>query len=62
MINKASWTNGKSIANGSWEWIWQRNGFQVWMDKPVAFCGERRRNFFLLGEDTPEWGNWKLIR
>ena len=62
MIIKAKWFNGKSIIKGSYEWIWHANGFRINLDKPASYCGERRRSFFLLGEDTPEWNNWKLLR
>lgn len=53
MLRPAKWTNGKTVRNGFYEFYWPGDFFWVWFGNAAA------RKVY---NDTPEWGNWKLIR
>lgn len=49
----AKWTNGRSIRSGTWVYIKHKDKFLITLDSG--------RQFY-TSLDTPEWGNWSLIR
>lgn len=53
-MNEAKWTNGKTILTGRWQYYWPADSFTIQLDR-----GNRT---FSVKNDTPEWGNYKLIK
>lgn len=56
----ATWTNGKRKLTGLWEYIWHSDSFLISLDSRDRITGEQR--VFRVHGDTPEWGNWRLVR
>lgn len=50
---EARWTNGRSIRKGTWVYIKHKDKFLITLDSG--------RQFY-TSLDTPEWGNWRLVR
>ena len=59
MIKKAKWGNGKRIVEGHWQYNWSSDTFTIWLDQKDRTTGQDK--IFTTHNDTPEWGNWKLI-
>lgn len=55
------WTNGKRRLTGRWEYNRASDTFIILLNGRDRITGEHRR-LTLRGEETPEWGNWKLER
>jgi hypothetical protein len=52
MIARASWTNGREIVTGIWEYACFAHYVAVALDS-----GE----MIAIKGDTPEWGDWRLL-
>lgn len=59
-MNKATWKNKKRTISGQWEYIWQSDSFVIVLNSIDRITGERKR--IVTSNDTPEWGNWKLVK
>jgi len=60
-MKKAVWINGKRKLEGFWEYVRASDTFIIELKSKDRITGMNRR-MVLRGEDTPEWGNWKLQR
>lgn len=59
-MKKGKWKNGKRIITGLWEYVWSSDRFYVILDSKDRITGENKK--VVVTGDTPEWGNWRLIR
>lgn len=59
MMTRAVWTNGKRSITGAWAYQWASNKFLIELDSVDRVTGRIRR-FELVGDERPEWGNWRL--
>jgi len=57
---KAKWTDGKTIITGEWEYRRSCDNFAVRLDSTDPITGRQR--MFVVYDDTPEWGKFKLIK
>jgi hypothetical protein len=60
-MNKATWKKGKKRIKGVWEYYWPGDYFNITLFKKDNITGETEKTF-RCDNDTPEWGNWKLVR
>ena len=60
MNKKATWINGKRTVTGHWKYYWPSDVFIINLDSIDKITGEKKR--LMVHNDTPEWGNWKLIK
>ncbi len=59
MSHKATWANGKRRIEGEWDYVWNGDVFVIQLYSKDRITGQNRR--VLTHNDTPEWGNWKLV-
>jgi len=59
-MKKATWVNGKKKVTGFWCYNWSADNFTIELDSKDRITGQQR--VFRVYDDTPEWGNWKLVR
>ena len=55
-----TWVNGKRTVTGTWSYNWSSDTFTIWLDQRDRTTGQRK--VVRTTNDTPEWGNWKLVR
>ena len=58
--SKGTWKNGKKTVTGIWLYNWSADTFSIILDSKDSITGQQRS--FTTCNDTPEWGNWKLVR
>jgi hypothetical protein len=59
MSTKGLWRNGKRTLTGSWSYYRPADRFDIWLDSKDRITGQNRH--ISTHNDTPEWGNWKLV-
>lgn len=57
---KAKWTDGKRIVTGEWEYRRSCDNFAIRLDSKDPITGRQR--MFIVYDDVPEWGKFKLIQ
>lgn len=57
---RATWRNGKRVISGSWIYSWASDTFAIFLDSRDRVTGMPR--VLRVHGETPEWGNWKLVR
>ncbi len=60
MYKKAAWKNGKRSVKGRWDYFDDSDEFIIILDTVDSITG--RNKTLTVSGDTPEWGNWKLVR
>jgi hypothetical protein len=56
-VNAATWTDGKKVVTGHWQYNWASDSFTIFLDSTDRITG-RKRVIRTTG-DTPEWGRFK---
>jgi predicted alpha-1,6-mannanase (GH76 family) len=59
-MRTAKWRNGKREITGRWEYLWAAQRFVIVLDATDRTTGQQKR--FVVSGDTPEWGNWRLVK
>jgi hypothetical protein len=60
-VTQAKWTDGKRTITGRFEYYWPGDRFDIWLDSTDRITG-KQRHISLVGEDSPQWGKWKIVR
>ncbi len=60
-VRPGTWKNNKRTVNGWWSYQWAQDTFLIELDQRDRTTG-MTKTFRVKGSDTPEWGNWKLVR
>jgi hypothetical protein len=60
MSTKATWINGKRKVTGTWSYYRPSDRFDIYLDVKDRITGQYKH--VSTNNDTPEWGNWKLVR
>jgi hypothetical protein len=58
-MKAATWRNGRRSLSGHWSYSWARDQFVIVLGRD-RISGQPRS--FIVTGDTPEWGNWRLVR
>jgi hypothetical protein len=59
-MKKGTWRNGKKKVTGWWRYRWAAERFDIVLDSIDPITGTSRT--LCVSGDSPEWGNWKLVR
>lgn len=59
-MKKATWVNGKRKITGAWVYDWASQTFKIELDQKDTVTGINKH--IEVKDDSPEWGNWKLLR
>lgn len=60
MWTEAVWQNKSKKITGKWIYNWAADSFTIILNSKDRITGQRRT--MTICNDTPEWGNWKLVR
>ena len=60
-MRKAKWRNGRRVVSGWWEYVWQSDRFLIILNVNDRTTGAVQKRLTTDG-DTPEWGNFKLVK
>lgn len=60
-MGEATWVNGKKRVSGRWSYYRPSDVFVIELDQRDRITGSRSK-IFTTHNDTPEWGNWKILK
>lgn len=60
MAQQGKWVNKRRIVTGYWNYVWSADMFVIVLNSTDRLTGMQR--VLHVHGDTPEWGNWKLVR